>query len=383
MNSTTTATNDLNTCKSSNRTASTQKAMPGCKILARGLISTAPARKTCSKSGCPASREHSPVARESYSFNPSNPLDARTWNSFGFRPPSRIEGKLTAIRTLPATVNIHLNRACNFGCRYCYAEFAELSVGMIPPNELREILTAIAAAPLPAGIPQRKVNFAGGEPLLHPKIIAMIEYAHGLGLKTSIVTNGSRLTPETLARLSLSLDILTLSVDSTDPATSARIGRSRKNSTKPAPDYESIATEATRLGIRVKINTVVNRFNVTENLGTALLRFMPIRWKILQAKRVAGQNDAEFEQVAASDAEFIEYVARQKAIVGDAFPVIPETAEEMSGSYAMIAPNGCFFDSSAGRHHYGRRILSHGIVTAFQDVDFSESKFVERGGIYE
>ena len=120
MNSTTTATNDLNTCKSSNRTASTQKAMPGCKILARGLISTAPARKTCSKSGCPASREHSPVARESYSFNPSLPADARVRSSFGFRPPSRNEGKLTAIRTLPATVNLHLNRACNFGCRYCY-----------------------------------------------------------------------------------------------------------------------------------------------------------------------------------------------------------------------------------------------------------------------
>jgi hypothetical protein len=32
-------------------------------------------------------------------------------------------------RELPETINIHLTRRCNFGCRFCYAQFAECDFG--------------------------------------------------------------------------------------------------------------------------------------------------------------------------------------------------------------------------------------------------------------
>jgi len=63
--------------------------------------------------------------------------------------------------------------------------------------------------------------------------------------------------------------------------------------------------------------------------------------------------------------------------------IVPETADAMTDSYAMIAPNGCFFDNSRGAYCYSRPILEVGIVEAFQDVEFDADKFLKRGGLYE
>ena len=55
----------------------------------------------------------------------------------------------------------------------------------------------------------------------------------------------------------------------------------------------------------------------------------------------------------------------------------------MTDSYAMIAPNGCFFDNSRGVYRYSRPILEVGLLAAFGDVGFSQDKFIKRGGLYE
>jgi radical S-adenosyl methionine domain-containing protein 2 len=49
----------------------------------------------------------------------------------------------------------------------------------------------------------------------------------------------------------------------------------------------------------------------------------------------------------------------------------------------MIAPNGCFFDSAGGMHHYSRPILEVGVVEAFRETIFDADKFASRGGLYE
>src|SRR6266850_704142 len=96
-------------------------------------------------------------------------------------------------RGLPETINIHLTRSCNFGCRFCYAEFSECGSTRIPPDQLRSVLEAIGrAGPLPPGR-KRKVNFAGGEPLLYPGLPGIMQFCRQLGLVTSLVTNGSLL----------------------------------------------------------------------------------------------------------------------------------------------------------------------------------------------
>ncbi len=298
-------------------------------------------------------------------------------------PRMKYDSSQIRLRGLPETINIHLTRFCNFGCRFCYADFAECGSSQIPPDRLRRLLEVISCTdPLPIGH-GRKVNFAGGEPLLYAGLPGIIEYCKQIGLMTSLVTNGSLLDERTIVRLSGPLDICALSMDSGVAETNNAIGRCGGIFRPDARSYEVLAQLIRAAGIRFKVNTVVNRLNLSENLGDLVAVLRPFRWKLFQVKQVIGQNDKTFEELAISVAEFQDFVARNRRLVPPSVAVVPETADDMTGSYAMIAPNGCFFDSTSGFHRYSRPILEVGIVEAFQDVTFDSEKFVKRGGSYE
>lgn len=290
---------------------------------------------------------------------------------------------LVRSRELPETINIHLTRTCNFGCRYCYAEFAECGSTRIQPDHLRRIIEAIGRADPPPDGRTRKVNFAGGEPLVYAELPDILPFSKKLGLATSLVTNGSLLDERAIARLSGILDICAVSVDSGIVKTNDSIGRCGKHRRPDAQFYRVLAQRIRDAGMRFKVNTVVNRLNLAENLGDLVASLLPFRWKLFQVKEVIGQNEQTFAELAISVAEFQDFVARNRIYVPPSVAVIPETADDMTASYAMIAPNGCFFDSSRGCHRYSRPVLQAGIVEAFQEVAFDAEKFVRRGGSYE
>ena len=283
---------------------------------------------------------------------------------------------------LPQTINIHLIRSCNFGCRYCYAGFTETGAVLIPPEQVREILDQIAMAPGVQGQGPRKVNFAGGEPFLYPKLIEVIYHAKRVGLTTSVVSNGSLLNSSLLVQLAGQLDILAVSVDSFSVDLNRRIGRCGRGSPPDFEHYQALAQSVRGAGIRLKINTVVNRLNLKEDIGPSITRMSPFRWKLLQAKCIIGQNDADFGDLAVSAHEFLAYVERNRRSAGSDVVVVPESADDMTSSYAMIAPNGCFFDNGSGSYRYSRPIVEVGLLKAFGEVEFSQDRFIKRGGLY-
>jgi radical S-adenosyl methionine domain-containing protein 2 len=238
------------------------------------------------------------------------------------------------------------------------------------------------AGPLPSGR-NRKVNFAGGELLLYTVLPDIIAFSKQLGLVTSLVTNGSLLDDRAIARLSGSLDICAVSVDSGVAESNEAIGRCGKGFWPDAEFYRVLAQRIRDAGMRFKVNTVVNRLNLSEHLGELVASLLPFRWKLFQVKEVIGQNDKTFAELAISVTEFEDFVARNRALVPPSVAVIPETADDMTTSYAMIAPNGCFFDNSRGHYRYSQPILQAGIMEAFQEIAFDAEKFVSRGGSYE
>ena len=72
-----------------------------------------------------------------------------------------------------------------------------------------------------------KINFVGGEPMLNPYIDDWIIEAKELGLVTSIVSNGTKMTEEWLRRMALHLDWLGLSIDASNDEIHTRVGRGR------------------------------------------------------------------------------------------------------------------------------------------------------------
>ncbi|HEX8949594.1 MAG TPA: radical SAM protein [Dissulfurispiraceae bacterium] len=64
----------------------------------------------------------------------------------------------------------------------------------------------------------------GGEPMLHPKAVELIEYAKKAGAKVGLITNGSRFTGESSRRLlEAQVDMIEFSVDAADPITYAGV----------------------------------------------------------------------------------------------------------------------------------------------------------------
>ena len=287
---------------------------------------------------------------------------------------------MSIVEEVPS-INYHIWKPCNMSCKFCFATFQD-GKSVLPKGHLRrEDAAALVDALCEAGF--RKINFAGGEPTLCPWLPNLIRRAKRFGLATSIVTNGSRITPEYLRPLSGNLDWIALSVDSVDPCILRHTGRMTRRGPMSADTYLEKARDIKRHGIRLKVNTVVNRLNHEENLSAFIRSAGPERWKVFQALAVEGQNDRDIANLAVTPKEFRSYVKRNREGVGLGVKVVPESNELMTGSYIMVDPDGRFFDNTKGRHTYSRPILETGVSAALEDMDVYPDRFSARQGLYD
>jgi radical S-adenosyl methionine domain-containing protein 2 len=108
-----------------------------------------------------------------------------------------------------------------------------------------------------------------------------------------------------------------------------------------------------------------------------------VRWKILQVTPVQGQNDRAIQLLEIDRPAFDQFVERHDGSNKSGIIVVAEPLETIRGSYAMISPDGRFFDSSTGRHSCSSRILDVGLGHAFSEVVFDGEKYDGRDGNYD
>lgn len=82
----------------------------------------------------------------------------------------------------PLTINWAINNNCNFSCRHCYSRN---DTGVELDHE-----TLCACLEKVAGAGVMSVNFGGGEPLLHPELLAVASFAGHCGMRVSMNSNG-------------------------------------------------------------------------------------------------------------------------------------------------------------------------------------------------
>lgn len=280
------------------------------------------------------------------------------------------------------SVNYHLWRPCNMRCGFCFASFRDISSDTLPKGHLgREDSLAVVESLARAGF--QKINFAGGEPTLCPWLPDLIARAREMGLTTSVVTNGSRLTKEWLNGVRGRLDWVALSIDSVDPGTLSRTGRTTRSGAMSGHGYLCAIDLLRRHDVRVKINTVVTRFNLWGDLTDFILEARPERWKLLQVLPVRGQNDLGIGEYVVSSEEFDAYVEMSRRVEGYGVTVVPESNDQMRGSYVMVDPAGRLFDNLAGGHTYSRSIIEVGVDEALRQVSVDPAKFLSRSGLYD
>ena len=280
------------------------------------------------------------------------------------------------------TVNYHLWKPCNMRCGFCFATFADIEPAYLPKGHLgRDGSLAVVEALARAGF--QKINFAGGEPTLCRWLPDLIILAKEMGLTTSVVTNGSRITRKWLGGLRGCLDWVALSIDSVNSGTLRRSGRTTSSGPMRECDYLNAIDILRQHGVRIKVNTVVSQETLREDLPGFIVRARPERWKLLQVLPVKGQNDNVVDPFLVSSDEFESYVERSRRVQTYGITVVPESNDLMTGSYVMVDPAGRLFDNVSGIHTYSRPILEVGVEEAFGDVSVDFRKFLSRDGLYD
>lgn len=271
--------------------------------------------------------------------------------------------------TMFETASFHIVKPCNMKCKFCYETFNDMKViAQLPKEEAYVILDKLKESGL------QKITFAGGEPLLYKWLYEVIVYAKQIGLTTSIITNGSLLTNESLDKYIGVLDWIGVSVDSIDPETNYLAGRVTIGS---IINYYDICRRINERGFKLKINTVVHRFNQDENLQGFIEIVKPARWKIFDTLLVQGQNNSTFEAIKPGIGKFNSFVERHN------YPtMVVEDNAHMTGSYLLIDPKGRLFEDSKGIHTYSDPLQHHTVEHCLSQIELDREMFIERGGIY-
>ena len=193
-------------------------------------------------------------------------------------------------------LNWHITEACNYNCGYCFSKWEiEPSRDLILDADrtsslLRHLFAFFApgndANPLWNVMRWSRIrlNIAGGEPLVrHRHLKHLITAARSIGFGVSLITNASLTEP--LAELLPHLTWLGVSIDTYDRKVSALIGRA--DGKGQTCDVGGLA-QALRVArtshptLRLKVNTVVNRFNHMEDFTPLLTELRPDKWKALR-----------------------------------------------------------------------------------------------------
>ncbi|USD37977.1 viperin family antiviral radical SAM protein [Ferrimonas sp. SCSIO 43195] len=282
-------------------------------------------------------------------------------------------------------INFHMTETCNYRCEYCYATWegndsqAELhhSFGDIQSllRKLSNYFFTSNALKTALGYRAVRINFAGGEPvMLGGRFVKAVLLAKSLGFRTSIITNGHLLSTTMMRRIGPHLDMLGLSLDTSDALLAQSIGRvDRKGawlSPENACDIVSAYRQANSSGT-VKINTVVNAFNWREDMSSMVVQLQPERWKLLRVLPVYTH------QLTVTSSQYRAYVERHAAF-SDIVTI--EDNQDMWQSYLMLNPQGCFYQNSAACQGVVQSppVLEVGVEAALESIDFNAQAFAKR-----
>lgn len=265
-------------------------------------------------------------------------------------------------------VNLHITKACNYRCRYCFAQFKHQD---LPLESWKRIIDNLKASGMVT-----KINFAGGEPLVYPHFAELVDYAYAQGFELSIITNGSLLLNEKCfpRRLFRKISMLGISVDSLNPEILRKLRCCDSHQRVLTEDkLRSLLAIARSLNpkITIKLNTVVTALNKDERLLQLGGELGVERWKVLKMKPFTNGKFSNYD-LAITDDEFNLFQLRNPS--GRS---VPEAS--MDRSYIIIDNSGCLLDNE-GSEDYCEvgSLLNEDFRSIFSRYHFDEELYQSR-----
>jgi radical S-adenosyl methionine domain-containing protein 2 len=289
---------------------------------------------------------------------------------------------------VPISVNYHFTRKCNYSCGFCFHTSQTSHVESL--EQSKRILRLLRDEGC------EKINFAGGEPFLpeyREKLGEMVKYAkEDCGYPSvSIISNAVYVNDSWFARYSRYLDILGISCDSSDEVINKRIGR---GSGDHVPHVLRAAALCHRYGVKLKLNTVVNRYNWHSDMSGLVNEVNPMRWKVFQVLDVSGENSgpASLRDVSGfliTSREFNHFTAAHRGKLLHPLILKEEPNHVMQASYFLVDEYGRFLDLSLGGKQPTASLLQVGVAQALQQLlasaggGFDPQAFAQREGIFD
>ncbi|KAG9108948.1 Radical S-adenosyl methionine domain-containing protein 2, partial [Ceratobasidium sp. 392] len=282
---------------------------------------------------------------------------------------------------VPISVNWFPNRRCNYECSFCFHTSKNLFI--LPLDQAKDGLRVLVDAGM------RKLNISGGEPFLNPTYIGEVFKFCKTELNlesTSVVNNGSKVTEKWLDEYGEYLDIMAISCDTFSAETDLAHGRAEKGKPTHIGRVFEVVRWCKERGIKVKLNSVITKYNYEEDMNESISQLAPFRWKVFQVLLLEGENNGK-DNGALRDArdllitkeQFQSFLERHK----DQMCLVPEDNDAMRESYLNLDEKMRFLDCSAGGKTPGRSLLDVGVQQALQDAGFDDKMFVKRGGIFD
>ncbi|NLX49131.1 MAG: SynChlorMet cassette radical SAM/SPASM protein ScmF [Methanospirillum sp.] len=116
------------------------------------------------------------------------------------------------------SVYFYLTPECNLACRHCWIAPRFRNVSTATDYLPLPLFESVIEQAIPLGLVGIKLT--GGEPLLHPEILAILEIARERDLEVSVETNGILVTPEIAGSLARCKNLsISVSLDGVDAET--------------------------------------------------------------------------------------------------------------------------------------------------------------------
>lgn len=129
------------------------------------------------------------------------------------QPPRPEPGEVTLFKRL-TNIILEVTNKCNLRCKHCYNDSGVKRENELTIEDMKKLIDYLA------DIGVLNIVFSGGEPLLHPDFLDLVEYARSKPLSCIIFTNGTLLTEEIVQQFkTLSILSVATSIDGATPET--------------------------------------------------------------------------------------------------------------------------------------------------------------------
>ena len=263
--------------------------------------------------------------------------------------------------SLKKIFNLHFTDSCNYRCKCCYAKNSKQRLTL---EEIKKVVDSIALYFRKMNILDGRINIAGGEPTTCPYLQEIIDYIHLNNIRASLITNGSLLTEEFILNNKGKLEQIGLSIDSINDKINLSLGRCQNNIPFEYQKLVSICKAIKSAGIKLKINTVVSKLNINDDITKLLDEVQPDRIKILQMK----PTTAIANNFAVSEHDFEDYTKKYSK-----YNTVIEKISSLENAYVIIDSKG--YLTTENQHNDKRfNLLEVSLLDVIDKIDFDAEK---------